>query len=195
MRNPTAGAGASQSAKAFMLACVVVLALPGQGLAQSRPLKESEVTQRGLIDALAPDAQEASEADSLGKSRGFKLAQPAVPAKPKSQSILMTFASDSAVLSASTVSMLKVLAQALQSDKLASLQVGIEGHADPRGTEAHNLALSTARAQSVVDYLVNQLGLERSRFQAIGKGSSELINKSQPDAPENRRVTVVAKPL
>lgn len=192
MKQPTMTAKAHRAPVPWVLALLVLLAQAGTCLAQQRVLKESEVTQRALIEALAPDME---SADNLGeeRTRGFKLAQAAAPAKPRSQSILMTFASDSAELSASTVAMLRVLAQALQSDKLAALHVSIEGHADPRGSEAHNLALSTARAQSVVDYLVDKLGLERARFQAVGKGSSELLNKSQVNAPENRRVTIVAQ--
>lgn len=161
--------------------------------AQERPLKESQVTEMGLIEALAPHADAADDA-SAAKTRGFKLAA-AGAAPARKQSILMTFATDSSELSTGTRKMLDVLARALQSDKLAGVQVDIEGHADPRGEEAHNLSLSQARAESVITYLAEAHHIPRERLQAIGKGSSELLNKSNPSAPENRRVSIVARPV
>ena len=46
-------------------------------------------------------------------------------------------------------------------------------------------------AESVAAYLVNKHGILAERLSAIGKGSSEPLNKVRGDAPENRRVTIV----
>ena len=72
--------------------------------------------------------------------------------------------------------------------------VTVEGHADPRGADDHNLQLSRQRADSVVSYLVRERGMPSERLEAVGKGSHELMNKAVPAAPENRRVTIVARP-
>jgi outer membrane protein OmpA-like peptidoglycan-associated protein len=167
----------------------------GVAVAQDRPLKESEVTQRALVEALAPRAPDTlsgtSGAASGELSRGFKLA---APQPARRQSILITFNTDSAELLPRTKTMLNEVAKALQSDKLANLSMAIEGHADPRGDEEHNLRLSQARAESVVAYLVSQHNIAPERLRAVGKGSAELLNRNEPTAAENRRVSIVTQP-
>jgi outer membrane protein OmpA-like peptidoglycan-associated protein len=86
---------------------------------------------------------------------------------------------------------LQTVAKALQSDRLAGFAFRIEGHADPRGTPEFNLKLSEDRARSVVAYLTAKAGVLPERLQPVGKGSTELLNLQQPDAAENRRVTIV----
>lgn len=118
-----------------------------------------------------------------------KPGQASVAAKKASASLLITFQTNSAELSASAKSSLDVVAQALQADKLANFRFSVEGHADPRGQSEDNLKLSQARAESVVDYLVGR-SISRERLQAVGKGDAELANPQQPAAAENRRVTI-----
>jgi outer membrane protein OmpA-like peptidoglycan-associated protein len=79
----------------------------------------------------------------------------------------------------------------MASDKLGSFRFAIEGYADPRGVSATNLKLSQARAESVRDYLVRGKHIDPARLEPIGKGDRELMNKVNPIAPENRRVTIV----
>ena len=109
-------------------------------------------------------------------------------------SILVTFVTNSADLTPSAKGALDVLAAAMKSEKLASVKFTIEGHADPRGSEELNLKLSQARADSVRTYLTSSHGLAAERVNAVGKGSSALMKPSDPAAPENRRVTIVAQP-
>jgi outer membrane protein OmpA-like peptidoglycan-associated protein len=118
----------------------------------------------------------------------------AVAAQPAKASILVTFVTDSAVLAPRAKSALDVLAGAMKSERLANIRFTIEGHADPRGSEEHNMKLSQARAESVREYLLSQHGLASDRIEAVGKGSTALMNPSEPAAPENRRVTIVAQP-
>jgi len=40
-------------------------------------------------------------------------------------------------------------------------------------------------------YLVNAHKIDAKRLKATGKGDSELLNKDNPAAEENRRVTIV----
>jgi flagellar motor protein MotB len=52
--------------------------------------------------------------------------------------------------------------------------------------------LSLARAESVAKYLATSHGILTERLKPEGKGSTEPMNKSRIDAPENRRVTIVS---
>lgn len=152
-------------------------------------LAGSRFTESALIDALRP---EVGKEDQLSqKTRSIRIS-PAheAPAKRPSASMLITFETNSAELTPRAKQMLDTLARALQSDKLAEFRFSIEGHADPRGGEQFNLELSQQRAEKVVSYLAENQNIDRKRLIPIGKGQSQLLNTSNPDAPENRRVTV-----
>ena len=187
------------------LGLALVLALAGASAAWAQTatapapvLKTSQVTEDALVDALAIDMPEPAEAAS-GATRGFRPAtrpggstfQPAKPAAPGKANLLITFATGSAELTPETIKVLETVAKALQSDKLAGFAFRIEGHADPRGGLEYNLKLSEERAQSVASYLTTKLGVLPERIQPVGKGSTELLNPGQPEAQENRRVTIV----
>lgn len=180
-------------------AAAAVLALCAAALAgaQDRVFDEGKVSERALIDALSPRSLPAAPADAtLGRARGFKPVAPAAapppPDAPRRASILVTFVVDSAELTPRAKTALDVVARAMLSPQLAGASFTVEGHADPRGGEAHNLALSGARAASVVAYLVSAHGVADARLAAVGMGSSRLLNPRHPTAAENRRVTLVA---
>jgi OmpA-OmpF porin, OOP family len=175
--------------KMAMLLFAGALALGQAALAQkSGPLKASEVTEAAITEALAPAA---AAADNAPRSRGFAPAMRPQPKKPSSAAVLITFITDSSELTAESRSALDVIAKALSGGRLSNLQFVVEGHADPRGEADHNMELSRARAESVVSYLVSEHRIERQRLVPVGKGASEPLNKTQADAPENRRVTFV----
>ena len=70
----------------------------------------------------------------------------------------------------------------------------VEGHTgNLHGTPAHNLEVSEARAQHVVDDLVNNLGVSRSRLTAtaFGRDRRYAYNTSAETQQENRRVNVI----
>ncbi len=193
------------TSKLTVLALAALLAA-GPASAQEKVMREGQVTQQGLIDALTPPAAVAApveEAASGPRTRSFRPAvrpvaavagTAATSAQQGRASILVTFVTDSAELTARAKSSLDVLAGAMKSDKLAAVKFTIEGHADPRGGEERNLKLSQSRAESVRTYLTGQHGLAGERINAVGKGSTALMNPSDPSAPENRRVTIVAQP-
>lgn len=157
-------------------------------------LKMNQVTEEALVDALAIDEP---AADDNAKTRSIRPSarNTSTPARATAgrSSLLITFATDSADLTAESKQALATVAKALQSDKLAGFAFSIEGHADPRGGAERNQKLSEARAQSVVSHLVTAYGILAERLVPVGKGSSELMNATRPDAPENRRVTIVTK--
>lgn len=67
------------------------------------------------------------------------------------------------------------------------LRLRIEGHTSAEGDAAHNQRLSEARAQAAVTFLVEREGIDASRLEAAGFGSSKPKNTDNPMAPENRR--------
>lgn len=69
----------------------------------------------------------------------------------------------------------------------ASIEIG--GHTDADGSEAGNLALSQARAEAVVDYLV-QAGVARDRLTAVGYGETLPVatNDTEEGRASNRRM-------
>ena len=66
---------------------------------------------------------------------------------------------------------------------------------EPEDREGHG-TLSLARAQAVVDYLVNQRGLEAGRLTALGYGETHPIasNDTADGRQKNRRVELVILP-
>lgn len=191
----------------FSLVCLASIGaalVSAPALAQERVLRERDVSEGALVDALTP-AQAASAPEDGVRTRGFRPAvRPgaavggavgagATAAQAGRASILVTFVTDKADLTAPARSALDVLAAAMKSDRLAGVRFTIEGHADPRGNEDHNMKLSQARAESVRTYLISRHGLDASRVDAVGMGSSNLMNKTNIAAPENRRVTIVSR--
>lgn len=206
--------GLSRAAAVLAMWALVATALmPAAGAsAQETVLREGQVTERALIDALAPapalSAPAAEGGDAL-RPRGFKaVIAPAAPVVATAQagvaaaavspagraSLLVTFVTDSAELTPRAREALDVLGSALKSERLAALRFTIEGHADPRGGEDYNLRLSAARAQAVREYLLARHALAPERLVAVGRGASALLDPRNPAAPENRRVTVLAMP-
>lgn len=90
----------------------------------------------------------------------------------------------------------------LALDKLADfiikndLKIELSSHTDARGSDAYNLKLSQARAQSCVDYLLTK-GVKKTQIIAKGYGETQLVNKCKNNVtcPEelhqdNRRTEV-----
>ena len=73
-----------------------------------------------------------------------------------------------------------------------TMTVRIEGHTDSRGTRAHNMKLSAARAASVRQHLMG-LGVDASRMDAQGYGPDQPIetNKTAAGREKNRRVEFI----
>lgn len=99
------------------------------------------------------------------------------------------FQQGKADLSESAKFVLHDLAKVLE--KNPELRLRLEGHTSAEGDAAFNQKLSEARAQAAVAFLVEHEGIDASRLEAVGKGSSELKNQENPMAPENRRTEFI----
>ena len=99
------------------------------------------------------------------------------------------FVAGKADLSESAKFVLHDLAKMMQKHPTIKLQ--LVGHTSAEGDVTFNQKLSEARAQAAVDFLISHGGVDASRLQAIGKGSSELKNTDNPKAPENRRTEFI----
>ena len=191
-----------QSAALVAALCLVTL-LCTATRAGEPVLNEQDINEQSVTRALEPDksnqSNDSNEPSDNVVTRGFVLSnkQPSVAPRPAAASrkpaaqMLITFASNSATLTDSAQAALDKVASALQSERLAAYRFRVEGHADPRGSPDANMKLSEDRAAAVVQYLTQKDGIAPERLSSLGKGSSEPLNKRNPAAPENRRVTIV----
>ncbi len=83
------------------------------------------------------------------------------------------------------------MAKALGSPQLEGRKFTVIGHTDASGSATYNKALSDRRAAAVRRYLMDN-GVASSRLRAVGKGESQLLDSSDPDAASNRRVEIQA---
>lgn len=96
------------------------------------------------------------------------------------------FAYDSAELTEAGRSALQKNTLWLQ--RWVSTRVTVEGHADSRGTNEYNFALSERRAASVRDYLVS-LGVSAARITIVSKGEEQptCMDETEECWQRNRR--------
>ena len=104
--------------------------------------------------------------------------------------MLVTFRLGSAEMTPQARAEARAFAQAMAAPQMAGMRFAIEGHTDASGAHDKNMALSQARAQSVVDYLVAQ-GVDSSRLSAKGYGPDRPLRGTRATAPANRRVEFV----
>jgi len=169
------------NAKRILVGAIMLAAVGNVAAQSAAPIFRGQVSESELVDALTPEI----------RLRSIRPVPNAPPPKPAAASLLITFKTNSTELTSEAKSTLDVVARALKTDQLSTYRFRIEGHADSRGNPEHNLFLSQERAESVRNYLVSPLGVERSRLVPEGRGDREPLNRQNVAAPENRRVTIV----
>ena len=108
------------------------------------------------------------------------------------------FDSGKADLRPSAFRVLDKVAQVLK--EVSDQPLGVEGHTDnqpiKRSGWADNNALSYARANAVVDYLVDKHGIDPGRLTAIGYGDERPLadNGTADGRQKNRRVEIIILP-
>ncbi len=160
---------------AYTLAAIVLTGFLADACAQA---SVADASVQDIVDKLAP----APLTRSLSRN--------IVPQR-RQIDLVINFDFDSARLQPQTLPQLQRLADALKTERLQAARFLVEGHTDAKGTARYNEDLSARRARAVVAFLQAE-GVANERLQAEGKGFTDLLNKEQPMAAENRRVRIVA---
>jgi OmpA-OmpF porin, OOP family len=105
--------------------------------------------------------------------------------------IAVQFDFDSARIRPDSFRAIGLMADALNHPYLQGYRFVIIGHTDAKGSREYNLKLSQERANAVRDALITPFGISPSRIEAVGLGEEQLLNRSNPDAAENRRVQLI----
>lgn len=109
----------------------------------------------------------------LDKSQNFQADFAVKPVVPNLRMPEIQYALGSAELLPNSKDSLNYLYNILKDNP--SITVELNSHTDSRGSAASNMTLSTARAQSCVDYLVKEKGIPEARLTAKGLGATQLL--------------------
>ncbi|WP_166382911.1 OmpA family protein [Catellatospora methionotrophica] len=105
----------------------------------------------------------------------------------------VTFLDNSTTLTAAGRAALAQAARILTANP--QVKVRIEGHTDSNGSTADNLALSRARAKTVLDFLVKQgVAADRLTSQGYGESRPARPNTTEANQAVNRRVEFIVLP-
>lgn len=160
---------------AYNLPMVAAAPAPAPVVAAPAPAKPMDSDGDGVID----------DRDACpGTPRGIAVNERGCWAL--SNSLLFDF--DSAVLKADAKPVLNSTKKSF--DMYPNMKVQVEGYADSTGPENYNKILSEKRAKSVMNYLVNSVGVSASRLTAVGFGESNPAypNDTKENRAKNRRV-------
>jgi OOP family OmpA-OmpF porin len=71
---------------------------------------------------------------------------------------------------------LKELQQAVAFvKKYHGSKIRLDGYTDSIGTDAYNMELSERRATAVMNYLIKEAGLDRSKITVVGHGKADPV--------------------
>ncbi len=105
--------------------------------------------------------------------------------------ILFDFDSDR--IRPESIPQLESIAKAVKDRRLSGTTIMMEGHTDSIGFSSYNKGLSERRANAVIAYLVDRLGVPRDALLARGLGEDRPIrpNDTDQNRAQNRRVELV----
>ncbi|HSA59956.1 MAG TPA: OmpA family protein [bacterium] len=139
-----------------------------------------------LTEKNRPDAWDHDRPAYSKKQRWYHVGKPVPPPKPRIIVLKgVNFDFDKADIRPDAEPVLRSNLPELQAQNVRVLVVG---HTDERGTDEYNQRLSERRAQSVMNWFI-QNGIPASRLSAEGRGESEPIAVNEPvddggDTPE-----------
>lgn len=84
-----------------------------------------------------------------------------------------------------------LMAGSLYHPYLQGYRFLVVGHTDAKGSREANLTLSQQRADAIRAALINPFGISPARIESVGLGEGQLLNRSSPEASENRRVQLI----
>lgn len=91
----------------------------------------------------------------------------------------------------------EILAKTLNAiAEFAQAPIIVEGHTDSFGADLTNLELSKERANSVIEYLVENAGVSSTNLSGVGYGETQPIanNETREGRRKNRRIDLVLYP-
>ncbi|RVU14945.1 OmpA family protein [Methylobacterium oryzihabitans] len=99
------------------------------------------------------------------------------------------FEYNSATIGPKALPLVKTLGAALAQLKGSTFLV--VGHTDGKGQDQTNQRLSERRAEAVRQYIVQNYGVPQANLVAVGYGKTQLKDRGNPLAANNRRVTAI----
>lgn len=192
-------------AKSLTLAILTLGAVTGASMAR-------DLTDQQIIDKLktpkltrslsgatsetpALSASDAAFINRIRKTRSLSVAdreQVASIAKTRpAVDLEINFDYNSASISSAAEPQLHNLGKALTSSELNGSIFMLGGHTDAKGTDGYNQTLSERRAETVKKFLMENYKISAENLVSAGYGETELKNKADPNAAENRRVQIV----
>jgi outer membrane protein OmpA-like peptidoglycan-associated protein len=106
----------------------------------------------------------------------------------------LAFDSGKSTIDTSNFDLLAKVIEAINTFPRATIDV--EGHTDSFGSDASNLTLSQARAESVRSYLLANLAMNPAAMRSFGFGESRPVanNETKEGRAKNRRIDLLIKP-
>jgi len=156
--------------------------LSAKGYGPSRPVADNS-TQEGQRQNRRVDAVVACVTDVEGLT--------VAPAR-MTMALFIDFDQDKADIKPEYDGELRKVARFLKANP--SVTATVEGHTgNLQATRALAMEISRRRAQNVVNYLVDNLGIERARLTSMGYGDNRRVayNTSAEGERENRRVNIL----
>lgn len=185
---------AGRTASALVLAAVLAAPAAAQtntSYAQIVQGLNAVTTDSPTVDAQALRAWAIESAKQGGPANN--VTQPDVVRKLFSLAqitVQIQFALNSDIIRPESYAAIGGIADALHDPILRGYRFAVVGNTDATGTRAYNLKLSQARADAIVQALVNLYRVSPARLEAIGLGQEALQNQANPDDPVNRRVQI-----
>lgn len=148
--------------------------------------KKAEEEARLLADRLAREKEQARLA---AEEQGRRDAENRRRAELENKIDAMGnvyFRLNSSILNKEYKDLLDKLAVIMEENPDLTIKVG--SHADSRGTEVYNQALSERRVKQTVDYLIKEKGIDASRLTSEGFGETQLVNECDDNTycPESK---------
>jgi outer membrane protein OmpA-like peptidoglycan-associated protein len=159
------------------------------------PAFAEQVSRQQILDALTAPPKVASFSDRLRLTRSMTFDDhDYVVASTQSKPAIdleINFDFNSAAINRKAEPQLNELGAALSDPQLKGATISINGHTDGVGGDTFNKKLSERRAAMIKQYLVDNFRLSAANLRTVGYGKTRPKNRSDLNAPENRRVEVV----
>ena len=154
--------------------------------ARARAAAEAKARADAEAARLKADADARARADAEARARAEAAARAAVEAARAAFATAIYFDLDKADLSTEARALLDAKLPLLRAN--SNVRLRIAGHADDRGSDEYNVALSQKRAASAKRYLVDQ-GIAADRIDVVGFGEERAaaMGTGEENWSRNRR--------